>query len=62
MDDLSSHPVQANAAVITNLPGNNICVDCSAPRPEWASLGFGGRLIIESIDIDRLINNNLSFS
>jgi len=36
-DDLNMTEI----AHIISIPGNDKCVDCSASRPEWASLGFG---------------------
>ncbi|TSL61198.1 Arf-GAP with GTPase, ANK repeat and PH domain-containing protein 1 [Bagarius yarrelli] len=45
---------------IRNAKGNNLCVDCDAPEPTWASLNLGALICIECSGIHRNLGTHLS--
>ncbi|XP_071990938.1 arf-GAP with GTPase, ANK repeat and PH domain-containing protein 2 isoform X2 [Engystomops pustulosus] len=45
---------------IRNAKGNNLCVDCNAPSPTWASLNLGALICIECSGIHRNLGTHLS--
>ncbi|XP_062397172.1 arf-GAP with GTPase, ANK repeat and PH domain-containing protein 2 [Sardina pilchardus] len=45
---------------IRNAKGNNLCVDCGAPNPTWASLNLGALICIECSGIHRNLGTHLS--
>ncbi|XP_057677089.1 arf-GAP with GTPase, ANK repeat and PH domain-containing protein 1-like isoform X2 [Corythoichthys intestinalis] len=45
---------------IRNTKGNNLCVDCQAPNPTWASLNLGALICIECSGIHRNLGTHLS--
>ncbi|KAI5609140.1 arf-GAP with GTPase, ANK repeat and PH domain-containing protein 2 isoform X1 [Silurus asotus] len=45
---------------IRNAKGNNLCVDCDAPCPTWASLNLGALICIECSGIHRNLGTHLS--
>ncbi|KAG9291726.1 hypothetical protein G9A89_012011 [Geosiphon pyriformis] len=45
---------------IIDLPGNQICVDCKSPDPQWASTNFGTLLCIECSGIHRSLGVHVS--
>lgn len=46
--------------IILAMPGNEICADCSAPQPRWASINLGITLCIECAGIHRSLGVHLS--
>ncbi|XP_077473133.1 arf-GAP with GTPase, ANK repeat and PH domain-containing protein 2-like isoform X2 [Stigmatopora argus] len=45
---------------IRNAKGNDLCVDCQAPNPTWASLNLGALICIECSGIHRNLGTHLS--
>uniref|UniRef100_UPI00358FE49C arf-GAP with GTPase, ANK repeat and PH domain-containing protein 1-like isoform X2 n=1 Tax=Myxine glutinosa TaxID=7769 RepID=UPI00358FE49C len=45
---------------IQNMQGNNYCVDCKAPNPDWASLNLGALMCIECSGIHRNLGSHVS--
>ncbi|XP_009295321.1 arf-GAP with GTPase, ANK repeat and PH domain-containing protein 2 isoform X1 [Danio rerio] len=45
---------------IRNAKGNDLCVDCAAPNPTWASLNLGALICIECSGIHRNLGTHLS--
>ncbi|XP_017342406.1 arf-GAP with GTPase, ANK repeat and PH domain-containing protein 2 isoform X2 [Ictalurus punctatus] len=45
---------------IRNAKGNDLCVDCDAPHPTWASLNLGALICIECSGIHRNLGTHLS--
>ncbi|XP_067301791.1 arf-GAP with GTPase, ANK repeat and PH domain-containing protein 2 isoform X4 [Pseudorasbora parva] len=45
---------------IRNAKGNDLCVDCAAPAPTWASLNLGALICIECSGIHRNLGTHLS--
>ncbi|XP_071787866.1 arf-GAP with GTPase, ANK repeat and PH domain-containing protein 1-like isoform X2 [Asterias amurensis] len=54
--------VERSAAVetIRKVAGNNMCVDCSSPNPDWASLNLGALICIECSGIHRNLGSHVS--
>jgi len=51
---------QRNAIQILDIPGNEICCDCSDPDPQWASINFGVTLCIECGAIHRSLGVHIT--
>lgn len=34
-------------AMITSMPGNNVCADCPTPKPDWASVSMGTLICLD---------------
>ena len=47
-------------AQIIAIPGNDRCVDCDCPRPEWASLGFGTLICLDCAGYHRSLGVHIS--
>lgn len=45
---------------ICSMEGNDVCADCSAPKPEWASLNLGCLLCIECSGVHRMLGSHIS--
>ncbi|XP_068716325.1 arf-GAP with GTPase, ANK repeat and PH domain-containing protein 1-like isoform X2 [Montipora foliosa] len=45
---------------IRNTDGNNVCVDCGAPSPDWASLNLGALMCIECSGMHRNLGSHVS--
>ncbi|KAJ7375302.1 Arf-GAP with GTPase, ANK repeat and PH domain-containing protein 3 [Desmophyllum pertusum] len=45
---------------IRNMDGNDVCVDCGAPNPDWASLNLGALMCIECSGMHRNLGTHLS--
>ncbi|CAM8956365.1 unnamed protein product [Rhodiola kirilowii] len=57
--------VKANQAapvfqILREIPGNDICAECSAPEPDWASLNLGILLCIECSGVHRNLGVHIS--
>lgn len=49
-----------NMQSIRNMEGNEVCVDCGAPSPDWASLNLGALMCIECSGIHRNLGTHVS--
>jgi len=49
-----------NAKQLLDIPGNEICADCEAGNPQWASINFGVTLCIECGGIHRSLGVHIS--
>ncbi|XWS64069.1 hypothetical protein CRYUN_Cryun06bG0155500 [Craigia yunnanensis] len=47
-------------AVLKEIPGNDVCAECSAPEPDWASLNLGILLCIECSGVHRNLGVHIS--
>ncbi|GAV59558.1 PH domain-containing protein/ArfGap domain-containing protein/BAR domain-containing protein/Ank_2 domain-containing protein [Cephalotus follicularis] len=48
------------STVLREIPGNDICAECSAPDPDWASLNLGILLCIECSGVHRNLGVHIS--
>ncbi|XP_058097997.1 ADP-ribosylation factor GTPase-activating protein AGD4-like isoform X2 [Magnolia sinica] len=46
--------------VLKKIPGNNICAECGAPEPDWASLNLGILICIECSGVHRNLGVHIS--
>ena len=49
------------AAAFLRIPGNEVCIDCNAPRPTWASLSLGCALCISCAGLHRGLGVQTSY-
>lgn len=56
----SSDVAQLMSNIRTQVPGNNFCIDCDSPNPEWASLNLGVLMCIECSGIHRNMGSHIS--
>merc|ERR1719430_534610 len=52
--------VGRNAMQLVEIPGNELCADCNAEGPQWASINFGVTLCIECGGIHRGLGVHVS--
>lgn len=62
---LNSSGMEANQVtpvyqILRDIPGNDICAECNAPEPEWASLNLGILLCIECSGVHRNLGVHIS--
>ncbi|KAL5010703.1 hypothetical protein ScPMuIL_013008 [Solemya velum] len=50
----------AGIQAVKNVAGNNGCVDCGAPNPDWASINLGVLVCIECSGIHRSLGTDVS--
>ncbi|XP_022776588.1 ADP-ribosylation factor GTPase-activating protein AGD4-like isoform X2 [Durio zibethinus] len=48
------------SAVLREIPGNDVCAECNAPEPDWASLNLGILLCIECSGVHRNLGVHVS--
>ena len=46
--------------LLRNVDGNNMCADCGASEPDWASLNLGALLCIECSGVHRNLGVHIS--
>jgi len=56
----ASKKPRRNATQILRIPGNEVCCDCSAPDPYWATTNYGATLCIECGGIHRSLGVHIS--
>ncbi|XP_073731587.1 arf-GAP with GTPase, ANK repeat and PH domain-containing protein 2 isoform X2 [Misgurnus anguillicaudatus] len=56
----TSHSEAVALQAMRNAKGNDLCVDCDAPNPTWASLNLGALICIECSGIHRNLGTHLS--
>jgi len=48
-------------AMITSMPGNNVCADCPTPKPDWASVSMGTLICLDCSGKHRSLGVHISF-
>ncbi|KAM1520480.1 hypothetical protein ACFX10_010860 [Malus domestica] len=52
--------VDSVSSILRRIPGNDLCAECSAPEPDWASLNLGILLCIECSGVHRNLGVHIS--
>ncbi|KAK0574521.1 hypothetical protein LWI29_024917 [Acer saccharum] len=58
-DDIKTKP-ESVSAILRQIPGNDVCAECNAPEPDWASLNLGILLCIECSGVHRNLGVHIS--
>ncbi|XVF85612.1 hypothetical protein PTKIN_Ptkin17bG0130900 [Pterospermum kingtungense] len=58
--DQMGNRVEPVSAVLRGIPGNDVCAECSASEPDWASLNLGILLCIECSGVHRNLGVHIS--
>ncbi|XP_009148425.1 ADP-ribosylation factor GTPase-activating protein AGD4 [Brassica rapa] len=48
------------STILRGIPGNNVCAECNAPDPDWASLNLGVLLCIQCSGVHRNLGVHIS--
>lgn len=48
------------STILRGIPGNNVCAECNAPEPDWASLNLGILLCIQCSGVHRNLGVHVS--
>lgn len=59
-DDQISNRAESVSAVLREIPGNDVCAECSAGEPDWASLNLGVLICIECSGVHRNLGVHIS--
>lgn len=59
-DDMKVKRHDTVTSVLRKIPGNDICAECSAPEPDWASLNLGILVCIECSGVHRNLGVHIS--
>lgn len=59
-DDKNSNRVECVSSILRGVPGNDLCAECSASDPDWASLNLGVLLCIECSGVHRNLGVHIS--
>ncbi|GMR44562.1 hypothetical protein PMAYCL1PPCAC_14757, partial [Pristionchus mayeri] len=51
---------RTEVTAILSIPGNEVCADCAAARPEWASLNLGTVICMECSGVHRNLGSHIS--
>ncbi|KAJ9549454.1 hypothetical protein OSB04_021997 [Centaurea solstitialis] len=59
-DGTDINPEDRVSTVLREIPGNDLCAECSAPEPDWASLNLGILMCIECSGVHRNLGVHIS--
>ncbi|XP_065870153.1 ADP-ribosylation factor GTPase-activating protein AGD4-like isoform X1 [Euphorbia lathyris] len=59
-DDMKVTRADCVSVTLRKIPGNDLCAECSAPDPDWASLNLGVLLCIECSGVHRNLGVHIS--
>ncbi|KAG4208122.1 hypothetical protein ERO13_A03G111400v2 [Gossypium hirsutum] len=59
-DDQIGNRAESVSAVLREIPGNDVCAECNAHEPDWASLNLGILLCIECSGVHRNLGVHIS--
>ncbi|XVF43426.1 hypothetical protein PTKIN_Ptkin02bG0039200 [Pterospermum kingtungense] len=60
IDTTTGNKAEPVSTVLREIPGNNVCAECGAPEPDWASLNLGILLCIECSGVHRNLGVHIS--
>ena len=58
--DMEVNPKDSVSRILRDIPGNDVCVECSALEPDWASLNLGVLMCIECSGVHRNLGVHIS--
>lgn len=58
--DVQPLDIDSVSTILKEVPGNDLCAECSAPDPDWASLNLGILLCIECSGVHRNLGVHVS--
>lgn len=59
-DGMKIDQAESVSRILREIPGNDICAECSSPEPDWASLNLGILLCIECSGAHRNLGVHIS--
>ncbi|KAI8538404.1 hypothetical protein RHMOL_Rhmol09G0100200 [Rhododendron molle] len=59
-DAMKVNELASVSKVLREIPGNNLCVECGSPDPDWASLNLGILMCIECSGVHRNLGVHIS--
>ncbi|TYI96048.1 hypothetical protein E1A91_D01G042200v1 [Gossypium mustelinum] len=59
-EDQIGNRAESVSAVLREIPGNDVCAECNAHKPDWASLNLGILLCIECSGVHRNLGVHIS--
>ncbi|XP_024993659.1 ADP-ribosylation factor GTPase-activating protein AGD4-like isoform X1 [Cynara cardunculus var. scolymus] len=59
-DDMHINLADSVSTILREIPGNDLCAECSAPEPDWASLNLGILMCIECSAVHRNLGVHIS--
>lgn len=59
-EDQIGNRAESVSAVLREIPGNDVCAECNAHEPDWASLNLGILLCIECSGVHRNLGVHIS--
>ncbi|XP_059655216.1 ADP-ribosylation factor GTPase-activating protein AGD4-like isoform X2 [Cornus florida] len=60
LDHVKVNRADCVSRILREIPGNDICAECSAPEPDWASLNLGILMCIECSGVHRNLGVHIS--
>lgn len=59
-DTIKFNRIDSVSSILREIPGNDLCAECSAPEPDWASLNLGILVCIECSGVHRNLGVHIS--
>ncbi|XP_076956820.1 ADP-ribosylation factor GTPase-activating protein AGD4-like [Bidens hawaiensis] len=60
LDNMNINPADSVSSILKEIPGNDLCAECGAPEPDWASLNLGILVCIECSGVHRNLGVHIS--
>ncbi|KAI3694097.1 hypothetical protein L1987_77057 [Smallanthus sonchifolius] len=60
LDNMNINPEDCVSSILREIPGNDLCAECSVPDPDWASLNLGILICIECSGVHRNLGVHIS--
>lgn len=59
-DNMDMNPADSVSSILREIPGNDLCAECGALDPDWASLNLGILMCIECSGVHRNLGVHIS--